>query len=42
MNLAVKYCKVHHFADVTNLLHFDSSIKKFNRLIILDIQRLSV
>ena len=25
LNHAIKYCKVHHFADNTNLLHFNSS-----------------
>ena len=24
---AIKYCKVHHFADDTNLLHFKSATK---------------
>ena len=29
--LAIKYCKVHHFADDTNLLNCDNSIKKINK-----------
>ena len=28
LNLAIKHCKVHHFADDTNLLYTDNSIKK--------------
>ena len=40
LNHAVKYCKVHHFADNTNLLHFNSSTKKLNRLLKLDMKHL--
>ena len=25
LNQAIKFCKVHHFADETNLLHFSKS-----------------
>ena len=39
---AIKYCKVHHFADDTNLLHCNSSTKKLNRLVTLDMKHLSV
>ena len=42
LNHAIKYCKVHHFADDTNLLHFNSSTKKLNRLVNLDMKHLSV
>ena len=28
LHFAMKYCKVHHFADDTNLLNFNNSIKK--------------
>ena len=42
LNHAIKCCKVHHFADDTNLLHFNSSTKKLNRLVSLDIKHLSV
>ena len=27
----MKYCKVYHFADDANLLHFNDSIKKINK-----------
>ena len=42
LNHAIKYCKVHHFADDTNLLHFNSSTKKRNRLVNLDMNHLSI
>ena len=29
----MKFCKVYKFADDPNLLHFNSSIKKLNRLV---------
>ena len=42
LNHAIKYCKVHHFANDANLLHFNSSIKKLNRLVNFDMKHLSV
>ena len=33
LNQAMKFCKVHHFADDTNLLCLGNSIKKLNKLI---------
>ena len=42
LNHAIKYCKVHHFSDDTNLVHFNSSAKKLNRLVNLDMKPLSV
>ena len=42
LNHTIKYCKVHHFADDTNLLHFNSSTKKLNRLVNLDMKHLFV
>ena len=41
LNDAIKCCKVHHFVDDTNLLHFNSSTKKLNRLVNLDMKYLS-
>ena len=38
LNHAIKYCKVHHIAHGTNLLHFSSSIKKLKRLVNLDMK----
>ena len=34
-------CKVHHFADDTNLLFLTNSIKKLNKLINIDLKNLS-
>ena len=31
LNQAIKFYKVHHFADDTNLLHFSTSITKLNK-----------
>ena len=41
MNQAIKFCKVHHFADDTNLLHFSKSITKLNKYINLDTKNLT-
>ena len=30
LNHTIKFCKVHHFADDTNLLHFSKSINKLS------------
>ena len=40
MNQAVKSCKVHHFADDTNLLCLGNSIKKLNKLLNANLRRL--
>ena len=31
LNQAIKFCKVHHFADDTNLLCLSNSIKKIKQ-----------
>ena len=31
LHFAIKYCKAHHFADDTNLLNLNNSIKKINK-----------
>ena len=36
LNTAIKHCKVHHFADDTNLLHINDSVKKLNKAISFD------
>ena len=41
MNQAIKFCKVHHFADDTNLLHFSKSITKLNKYVNLDMKNLT-
>ena len=38
---AIKFCKVHHFADDTNLLHFSKSVSKLNKYINLDMKNLT-
>ena len=40
LNQAIKFCKVHHFADDTNLLCLGNSIKKLNKLVNTDLKRL--
>ena len=39
LNQAIKFCKVHHFADDTNLLYVDQSIKKLNKLVNFDFKK---
>ena len=40
LNQAIKFCKVHHFADDTNLLYLGKSIKKLNKLANIDLKNL--
>ena len=40
LNQAIKFCKVHHFADDTNLLCQSNSIKKLNKLVNADLKHL--
>ena len=39
-NQAIKFCKVHHFADDTNLSYLGNSIKKLNKLVNTDLKHL--
>ena len=41
LHFAMKYCKVHLFADNTNLLNFNNSIKKINKQVGQDLKYLS-
>ena len=41
LNQAIKFCKVHHFADDTNLLCFSKSITKLNKYVNLDMKNLT-
>ena len=41
LNLAIKHCKVHHFADDTNLLDTNNFIKKLNKLLNKDLKNLT-
>ena len=38
LNQAIKFCKVHHFADDTNLLYLGKSIKKRNKFVNIDLK----
>ena len=40
LNQAIKFCKIHHFADDTNLLCLGNSIKKLNKIVNADLKRL--
>ena len=40
LNQAIKFCKVYHFADDTNLLCLSNSIKKLNKLVNTDLKHL--
>ena len=40
LNQAIKFCKVHHFADDNNLLCLSNSIKKLNKLVNIDLKHL--
>ena len=40
LNQAIKLCKVHHFADDTNLLCLSTSIKKLDKLVNADLKHL--
>ena len=42
LNQTIKVCKVHHFADDTNLLHFSKSTTKLNKHVNLDMKNLIV
>ena len=41
LNFAAKFCKIQHFADDTNLLHFSKSVNKLNKYIDLDMKNLT-
>ena len=40
LNWAIKSCKVYQFADDTNLLYLNNSIKKLNKLVNADLKQL--
>ena len=42
LNQATKFCKVHHFADDTNLLYLGKSIKDLNKLVTIDLKSLVI
>ena len=42
LNQAIKFCKVHHLADDTNLLHFNKSVVNLNKLVNQNMKNLTV
>ena len=40
--MATQYCKVHHFADDTNLLYTSKSLKNLNQLVNFDMKHLNI
>ena len=41
LHVAVKHCKVHHFADDPNLLIINKSLKRLNKLLNIDLENLT-
>ena len=41
LRTVIKFCKVHHIADDTNLLHISKSIKKLNKFVSFDLKNVS-
>ena len=41
LDTAIKHCKIHHFADDTNLLCINDSIKKLNKAVNSDFRNLT-
>ena len=41
LNCAIRYCLVHHFADDTNLLNYNSSVKRMNKQVNQDLKNLT-
>ena len=41
LHKAIQYCKVHHFADDTNLFYRNKSVKNLNKLVNHDMKQLN-
>ena len=41
LHKAIQYCKMHHFADDTNLFHISKSVKNLNKLVNRDMKHLN-
>ena len=41
LNHAIRYCSVHHFADDSNLLNYNNSVKKMNKQVNQDLKNLA-
>ena len=37
LNQTIRLCKIHHFADDTNLIHFAKSVYRLNKYVSLDL-----
>ena len=41
LNHGIRYCSVHHFADDSNLLNYNNSVKKMNKQVNQDLTNLA-
>ena len=41
LNRALRFCKVHHYADDTNLIHFSKSVYRLNKYVSLDLKNIT-
>ena len=41
LQVAIKHCKVHHFADITSLLIINKSLERLNKLLNIYLQNLT-
>ena len=41
LNQALTFCKVHHFADDANIIHFSKSVNRLNKYVNLDLKNLT-
>ena len=41
INCAIRYCLVHHFADDTNVLNYNNSVKRINKQLSQDLKNLT-
>ena len=41
LNQALRLCKLHHFADDTNLIYFSKSVNRLNKYVNLDLKNLT-
>ena len=42
LNCAIRYCSVHHFADDTNLLNYNNSVKRMNKQVNQDLKNIKL
>ena len=41
LNRALRFCKVHHYADDTNVIHFSKSVYRLNKYVSLDLKNIT-